>query len=308
MTNSPPEPDDILGTRPAGERRAGAAQLLRAGLGLLRQHGLRAWLLAVLTLAILFVIAQVFFTCFVITLSPTFGLWQWYIGVVANVIARAPFLAALVYSLLLLLQRRHAGAKTLFSPFRSLTLWANTALAGSAALLVHGLVPWILRSIPWAEFGAGLVDENSLLAKTFRLIPTPKWILADLPEWIGILVVLPLAWSALNVLVLGTPGFRAITQSVRLTRRHWRLAALYLAVAILLPLAHWVHVPLQDFAIRNRDIVPELLFGLSGLCNLFVSSIVLLVESLVLVLVYREMMWREREVQSPPLDSPAEAP
>jgi len=34
--------------------------------------------------------------------------------------------------------------------------------------------------------------------------------------------------------------------------------------------------------------------------------VILLLESLVLVLVYREMLWREREAQSPPLDSPAE--
>jgi len=152
MANITPEPDDILGTRPSGEGRAGAAQLLRAGLGFLQRHGLRAWLLAVLTLAILFVTAQLIFICFVITHGPTFGLWWWYAAVIANIVARAPFLAAFAYTLLLLLQRRRAGAKTLFSPFRSLTLWANTTLAGSAALLVHGLVPWILRSVPCAEF------------------------------------------------------------------------------------------------------------------------------------------------------------
>ena len=306
MANITPEPDDILGTRPSGEGRAGAAQLLRAGLGFLQRHGLRAWLLAVLTLAILFVTAQLIFICFVITHGPTFALWWWYAAVIANIVARAPFLAAFAYTLLLLLQRRRAGAKTLFSPFRSLTLWANTALAGSAALLVHGLVPWILRSVPWAEFGAGLVDENSLLAKTFRLIPISKWILADLPGWIGILVAVPLAWSALNVLALGTPGFRAITQSVRLARRHWRLAALYLAAAVLLPLTLWVLAPLWDFTVLNKGIARELLSGLATLCSLLISSVILLLESLVLVLVYREMVWREREAEGPPLDSPAE--
>jgi hypothetical protein len=34
--------------------------------------------------------------------------------------------------------------------------------------------------------------------------------------------------------------------------------------------------------------------------------VILLLESLVLVLVYREMVWREREAEGPPLDSPAE--
>jgi len=295
MANTSPEPDDILRMRPGGEGRAGTAQLLRAGLGLLRQHGLRAWLIAVLTLAILFVIAQLFFICFVITLSPTFGLWQWYIAVIANVISRAPFLAAFAYALLLLLQHRRAGAETLFSPFRSAALWANTMIAGSAALLVHWLVPWLGRRIPWTELQSGLVDENSLLTKAFRLIPVPEWLIHRLPHWIGILLAIPLAWSALNVLVLGDSGVRAIARSARLSLRHWRLAALYLAAAVLLPLADWVCVPLADLALLNKGIAQDLIFGLYGLCNLLVSSVILLLESLVLVLIYREFVWRERE-------------
>ncbi len=301
MTNERP-PADILGMRPGGERRAGAAQLVRVGLGLLRHRALRAWLLAVLTLAILFWIMQLAFTPFSIgpyiieDLSSTrwWWTWGWPLAALANIIAGAPFLAAFAYALLLLLQRRRAGAETLFSPFRSAALWANTVIASSAALLVPWLIPWLWRSVPWSE-SAGLVAEDSLLAKAFRLVPMPEWVIADLPKWVGVLLAVPLAWSALNVLILGSPGLRAIAQSVRLTRRHWRLAALYLAAAVLLPLTLWVLAPLWDLAVLNKGIARELLSGLATLCSLLISSVILLLESLVLVLIYREMVWRERE-------------
>jgi len=312
MANITPEPDDILGTRPSGEGRAGAAQLLRAGLGFLRRHGLRAWLLAVLTLAILFWIMQLAFSPLLISqyLTQGFGSgfdWWWYAGPVVNITAGAPFLAAYAYALLLLLQHRRAGATTLFGPFRSAALWASTTMAGSAPFLVEWLVPRLRWWIPWSELQAGLVDENSLLAKAFRLIPVPEWLIHRLPHWIGILLAIPLAWSALNVLVLGTPGFRAITQSVRLARHHRRLATLYLAAAVLLPLTLWVLAPLWNFAnALNTGVARDLLSGLATLCSLFISSVTLLLESLVLVLVYREMVWREREAEGPPLDSPAE--
>lgn len=139
------------------------------------------------------------------------------------------------------------------------------------------------------------MDENSLLAKAFRLIPVSEWLIHWLPHWIGVLLAVPLAWSALNVLVLGSPGLRAIAQSVRLTRRHWCLAALYLAAAVLLPMTHWVLAPLWDLTVLNKGISRELLSGLATLCSLLISSVNLLLESLVMVLVYREMMWRERE-------------
>jgi hypothetical protein len=316
MSNITPEPDDILGMRPGGERRAGAAQLFRAGLGLLRHRALRTWLLAVLTLAILFWITQLAFTPFSIgpyiieDLSSTrwWWAWGWPIAGLANIMAGAPFLVAFAYALLLLLQRRRAGAETLFNPFRSAALWANTTIAGSSALLVPWLIPWLWRSVLWSEMSPRLVEENSLLAKAFRLVPMPEWVIANLPKWIGVLLAVPLAWSALNVLVLGSPGLRAIAQSVRLTRRHWRLAALYLAAAVLLPLTHWVLAPLWDLAVLNKGIALELLSGLASLCSLLISSVILLLESLVLILVYREMMWREREAQGPPLDSPAPVP
>ena len=314
MSNAMPEPDDILGARPAGEERAGAAQLGRAGLGLLRHRALRAWLLAVLTLAILFWIMQLAFTPFSIgpyiieDLSSTqwWWAWGWPIAGLANIMAGAPFLTAFAYALLLLLQRRRAGAETLFSPFRSAALWANTTIAGSSALLVPWLIPWLWRSVLWSEMSPPLVEENSLLAKAFRLVPVPEWVIADLPKWVGVLLAVPLAWSALNVLVLGSPGLRSIAQSVRLTRRHWRLAVLYLAAAVLLPLTHWVLAPLWDLAFLNKGIARELLSGLATLCSLLISSVILLLKSLVLVLVYREMSWREREAQGTPLDSPAE--
>ncbi len=317
MVNTSPEPDDVLGTRPTGEGRTGTAQLLRAGLGLLRHRALRAWLLAVLTLAILFWIMQLAFTPFSIgpyiieDLSSTqwWWAWGWPIAAVVNILAGAPFLAAFAYALLLLLQRRRAGAETLFSPFRSAALWASTMMAGSAPFLVEWLVPRLRWWTPWSELQSGLVDENSLLAKAFRLVSMPEWVIANLPKWIGVLLAVPLAWSALNVLVLGSPGLRSIAQSVRLTRRHWRLAALYLAAAVLLPLTHWVLAPLWDLAFLNKGIAREMLSGLATLCSLLISSVILLLESLVLVLVYREMLWRERETQGrAPLDSPTRVP
>jgi hypothetical protein len=315
MANITPEPDDILGTRPAGEGRAGAAKLLLAGLGLLRHRALRAWLLAVLTLAILYVTMHVAHSPLMIGVSITEGLgfvWYWplaILGAVANIAAGAPFLAAYVYALLLLLQGRRASPRTLFVPFRRGALLANTAIAGSAAPLVEWLLPWLWRLVPWSEIQPNLVEENSLLAKAFRLIPVPEWLIHWLPHWIGVLLAVPLAWSALNVLVLGSPGLRAIAQSVRLTRRHWRLAALYLAAAVLLPLTLWVLAPLWDFTVLNKGIARELLSGLATLCSLLLSSVILLLESLVLVLVYREMVWREREAEGRArLDSPARVP
>jgi hypothetical protein len=305
MSDITPGPDDILSTRPAGEGRAGAAALARAGLNLLRRHGLRAWLLTVLTLAILFWIMQLAFSPLLIRqyLTQGFGSgfdWWWYIGPVVNIAAGAPFFAAYAYALFLLLHSRSAGAGTLFGPFRSAALWANTMLAASAVPLVKWLVPRLRWWIPWSEIYSNLVAENSLLAKTLRLVPMPEWIIAYLPKWIGILAAVPLAWSAMNVLVLGTPGFRAIAQSVRLTRRHWCLATAYLAACLLLPFIHWIDAPLNWVAVQQEGALSWLLFGLNTLSALFVSSIRILLETLFLVLIYREMIWREREAGAPP--------
>lgn len=301
MSNAIPEPDDILGTRPAGERRAGVAQLLRAGLGLLRRRGWRAWGLAVLTLAILFWIMQLAFSPPLIHqyFARGFGSgfdWWWYAGPVVNIAAGAPFFAAYAYALFLLFQSRRAGAGTLFTPFRSAALWANTMIAGSTPFLVEWVVPRLRWWIPWSELRASLVAEDSLLVKTFHLVPIPEWVLTNWPKWLGILLAVPLAWSALNVLVLGDSGVRGIAWSVRLVRHHWRLAALYWVAAVLLPLTLWVLAPLRNFAnALNTGIARDLLSGLATLCSLFISSVTLLLESLVLVVVYREMLWRERE-------------
>ena len=302
MANTSPEPDDILRMRPGGEGRAGTAALVRAGLGLLRQHGLRAWLLAILTIAILHVTMHVAHSPLIIGVSVTEGLgfvWYWplaILGAVANIAAGAPFHAAYVYALLLLLQGRRASPRTLFIPFRRGALLANTAIAGSAAPLLEWLLPWLWRLVPWSEIQPNLVEENSLLAKAFRLVPIPEEFIHRLPGWIGVLLAVPLAWAALNVLILGNSGFRAIARSVRLTGRHWRLAAVYFAAAVLLPFAHRVHAPLGWLTAEHEGAVYWLLFLFNFLCAFIVSSIVLLLESLVLVLVYREMVWREREV------------
>ncbi|HUX02686.1 MAG: hypothetical protein WBD63_06740 [Phycisphaerae bacterium] len=318
MSNITPEPDDILGMRSGGERRAGTAQLLRAGLGLLRHHGLRAWGLAVLALAILFGIMQLAFTPFSIGpyifedlhFAGWWWTWGWPTAALANILAGAPFAAAYAYALFLLLQQRRAGAGTLFSPFRSAVLLANTIIAGSAAPLVEWLIRWLRWRIPWSEIYSNLVAKDSLLDETFRLVPMPGWIMADLPKWIGILLAVPLAWSALNVLVLGDSGVQGIARSVRLVRHYWRLAALYLVAAVLLPLTLWALAPLWDFAATlNTGAARGLFSGLPIFCSLLISSVNLLLENLVLVLVYREMLWREQEAAGPaPLDSPTPAP
>jgi len=301
MSNAIPEPDNILGTRPAGEGRAGAAALARAGLGLLRQYGLRSWLLAVLTLAILHVITELVYSPLMIGISVTEGLgFVWYrplaiLGAVANIAAGAPFDAAYAYAILLLVQCRRAGPRTLFAPFRYGALLANTAIAGSVVPLVRWLLPWLWRSVPWSELQPGIVEEDSLLWHLLQIVPIPEWLTGSLPYWLAAVVAVPLAWSALDALVSRQAWFTSLARSARLAFRYWRLAAAYLAVTILLPFAHGVHTPLGWVAAEHEGAVYWLLFLLHFLSFFVVSSIVLLLESLVLVLVYREMIWRERE-------------
>jgi len=327
MANTSPEPDDILGTRPTGEGRTGTAQLLRAGLGLLRQHGLRAWLLAVLTLLLLHVITQVVHGPLFIWLLTTQGRadsWWWSLNMlasVASIVARSPVLVAYAFALLLLLKDRRPSLRLLFAPLKSRRLLGNVAIAGSMVPLVRWLLPWLWRSIPWSELQPGIVEEGSLLWRLLQVVPVPEWLTGSLPYWLATMVAVPLAWAGLNALVSRQAWFRSVARSARLAFRYWRLAAGYLVATVLLPFAHDVHTRLGWFAGEHEGAVYWLLFFLHFLSFFVVSSIVILLETLFLVLVYREMIWREREAQSPrfdlahrpepvegPLDSPPQTP
>jgi hypothetical protein len=123
----------------------------------------------------------------------------------------------------------------------------------------------------------------------------PPPLLFEILLWVAAVVLLPVSWAGIEALAAGVPWHRALGRSVGRAVRHWRLTAVYLIVskAVSYPARYlpglwprsweppWSGPWLLEQALRQGTEIP-----------LEVAALAL--ETVALVVVYREMVWRDR--------------
>jgi hypothetical protein len=305
MTNSPPQPDDILGMRPAGEGPVGTLGLIRLVLATLRFN---FWRLVVITLYVgaVGLGLSLLICCPLIITLQGHPLWLQYLG---SPVA-APFLVPLMvgYTYVILLQVLGFKPKAIevFRPVKSAGLYLNVLAAGGIPYL-GGWLLWMLASQPSWPAAETLVPGHPLVAQSLRSLATGTL-------WIPLL---PLAFSGIHVLVARVPFTRALARSARFAIGQWQLFAGFVLLHIGTLLASAGAAPLPKLSTqlsRQAAGTPGGAGGTFFLGIVFLLGLAVcvaangLVSTLILALFYREFVWREREAQSPPLDSPASAP
>lgn len=299
---------DLLGSRPEGAIRASPLDLFKAAWGLLRSHGVAVAAFSVL-------VALALWTLFGLFGSATIWFLNWPSTrpdspVVRRAVVHAPLVAALLvatplrvgyfYALLRLLQGRRSTLRIMVTAFMQRRLWGRVLVAGCAASVGEFVLHHALKSVPWPG-PAQFFHPDSPLLHAIRRIQVTTWLARELPEWISIVAFVPIAWAGVEVLVHNQPWANALKRSVRLARSEWRLAAGFAIVSVactFLPFLasplKWMS-PIDSAASYGRHLV---MGGLFVAASFLASALWVLIEGLALVVVYREMIWRERDMTS----------
>jgi hypothetical protein len=208
-------------------------------------------------------------------------------------------------ALLLLLQGRSAGARALVAPFKTIDMAVDVLLAIGAPALIQMLVvvliarlreylPCVLQYLvnPDSQCGAVL----SRLVDASRQVPY-------LLDGVAVIVTVPLAWGALDVLVTDRSWLRALAHSVRLAARQWHLALVFSGIMFVVIIAPYFLYRLLALALAPAPSGTVAYYGVVSLLymgSLGTSALGILVAGVTLVVLYREMIWREREAEAPP--------
>ncbi len=296
------EPQDEIaaepvGTRPPGEGRAGAGALLTAGLRLLRLHGLRAFgfaLLVAFTSAGVLEVLQWMALAVLAVMEETPLWWLFYdVSLLVLLVAVTALRVGYACMMLRLLQGQKAGVVGLFAAYRSGRLWFTVTAAGGVAFLGPTLFRQVWQHVPWQHVAPAL-DPEAPIAQLIEQIQRIAWLRHELLTVVSILVFVPVAWAGLMAIVSRQSWWEALARSARLAFAHWRLALAFVVVVVACTFLPYLASP---FAWGIRD-----LSGSSGivmswlfiLASVVLGAFWLLFESVALVVVYREMVWRER--------------
>jgi len=281
--------EELLGSRPAGESRLAVGGLIVLAGNVLRRNGLLAFglslLVGVVGLALLGII-----NCGGYVLPGALSQAWFDLGWAFFLLAICTIGAGYCYAVLQLLQQRRAGAKTLLAPFGSWRLLLNVAVAGAAIKLGPFLIEIVWAAIPW-EYAGPVLDPKSPLAQAIGAVPGHEWLLLGLPAFVLKVVFFPLAWAGLDALIRRCSWQEALRHSAGLALRNKGLTMLLFAITMLVGQIYIIASPLVGLS-------PEL-SGLFTLASVFLGAVDRMLCTVLLVVLYREFVWREREAAVP---------
>jgi hypothetical protein len=263
----------------------------------LRQHGLRAFLLALLValVASTCMSAWIQFSNFVLTWHGWASSLLFFLWWTPFALLFAPLATAYSYVLLQWLGGRKEGLGILLTAFRSWRHGANVALAAGLPVIVFDLLHLLWNSIPWPSTPP-LINEASLLAELLRGIPGSQWLSAEVPGLVMTILLLPFAWAGIEALVLRCSWLASLRRSVVLAMRFRGLAAGYLLVAIVVPMICHLAGPVTWVTMGSKGPVPHGWLGFAFMAtNVVQSAVLLTIQSCALVITYRGMLRYEAE-------------
>jgi hypothetical protein len=288
-TRLSPEPStDAIGIRPPGEDRRGVLDLLRLTYVLILVD---FWQLLRLALCCTVVAATLVYAPIILLMhlipdnqeavKDTGFLVSWLL---------LPLVIGYEYSVLLTANKVDAKAKTLFYPFSSFRLYLSVLLAGSISYLGAIAVSWIAGHLSLAALETHF---HPFFADSLRYIVS-----------VGLgLLLAPLAFAGLDAAVRRGGPIRALGRCIDLARRQ---LPFFLACALLMLALNLIFSALDTtskFPAEGLgpdrmilDIFPRTFLALM---SAFVSVASFIIQTIVLVLIYRELVWRDREAAEP---------
>jgi hypothetical protein len=300
-------PADLPGARPSGQGRAGPGTLFLEALALLRRHGLRALGLALVVQAVLAPISTVPFLGNLLSgwwYGTLYLGWLYHATWILFLFVVACLGAMYARATLRLVEGRKAGVWTLFSPITRWRLVLNVTLAGAVATVGPYVLHMLWYAIPWDQ-APTFIAADSPLMNLLADVPGREWLARELARWIPALIVLPAAWAGLDSLVRGVSWTKAVRHSAALAWRNRGLALAYFVITALLPFIFYLTGPLVPWGVVEYGWIGWCRMVLANVVSLFLGAVKLALGTLALVVIYREMVWREREAGAPPSAAPS---
>lgn len=196
-----------------------------------------------------------------------------------------------------LLDGEKAGLRTLFAGYRRLWLFLNLAAVSAVVFGASEALGWVWPRLPWDfcwHYFDNLVHPDSPVARLIWSIPDVDWFLGKFHVWIQALLLLPIQWALAEVAIGGKTWTSALIDSVRLALRYRGPALLAFAVMVALGFSDWLRwlLPFEgDYSGLARSVVSWLNLAGNGAITVATTAI----KATAFVVVYREFVWRERE-------------
>jgi hypothetical protein len=282
-----------LAPAPTPPEPPAAARLIASALVFLHDRGLRAFGLALLVCVGLFILLDASMALLVALplLLGKYIFWSHGTAWFLFLLGMAPFVAGYAYVVWLWLENQEAGFKDLWAPFKKWQLLLNVTVAGAAPMVGFFLLQTLWRLL--GENAPPLIDPESPLMHFWEQIPGNVWLAAQLQDALHAIIVLPLAWAGLDVLVGGRSCLQALCRSAQLAfKRHGLALAMFVVMAVV-PNIYYVAAPLTWKYPSLSGWGPMPLHALFAPVSVLLSAIQTTLESLVLVILYREMTRRE---------------
>jgi hypothetical protein len=282
-------------SQPAGMKDVGS--VLHSMHVFLMQHGLRAYLLALLVALIASTGKSAYSQS-----SYLVSTWPWWAFRLQSlvcwsilVLLFASLETAYSYVLLQWLGGRKEGLGILLTAFRSWRHVANVAIAAGLPVILLFFLHLLWISIPW-QGGAPLINESSPLAELLREIPGGQRLGAEVPDLVMGVLLVPFAWAGIEALVHRRSWLASLRRSVVLVLRFRGLAAGYLLVVIVVPMICRLAGPVAWVTMGAEGPVPRgwptMVFIAASVVQ---SALEIAIESCALVIAYRGMLRREAE-------------
>jgi len=284
--------------------------VVRTLLSLLRRHGLRVYLFAVVialsTAAIAIVLAMAQYGCVYSGIADKLPMYYIVMALWTVVTAvLGPLVGGYYLAVHQLLVGEKAGVRTLAAGYRSGRLFSRLAIVSgvlaASSLALYDLWSWLPWNFCW-EYFSNIVTPGSPLDEMLGSIPQLGWLIGEFHFAVRTLIYLPILWALLEVIVACKSWPAALAGSARLAWRHKRLALVMLAVLVALSFESWVHALLP----RQRDYLEgytAFAYSLAGWLilggNALITCAVTAMKAAALVVVYREMRKNDGAVPPP---------
>lgn len=292
LGSSSPAPADVAGTRPPGEPRHGAVELVWHSLMAMRFH---LWRLVKITCyaGAICMLAGTLLCCPYNYFRPGLPWWFDHLPFPLLLPLAVPVFAGYTYAFLLEFVGRRPKPRVVFQAFTDRRLYVNVLMAAGVPYAVSAVIMF-LAAVVFPCFREPMPDGAALGATLVSLIP---YTLAQLG-------MLPFAFAGIDALAAGHPFQAALKRSLGFLVRQSRLFTGF----VLVSLSYWIIYSVLAFALQYYAGMPKgaLLGSEAGVGTLvpflligFVLLWVMLGTAMV-VLFYREFVWREREAAATP--------